>query len=65
MSVYTENVKFDWDSAKAESNEKKHNVSFLAITVFDDPYALIASDSKYSVSENREWIIEEFKRLPL
>lgn len=52
-------MKFEWDAAKALSNEKKHGVSFdLAITVFDDPYALIAPDEKHSTpSETREWII--------
>lgn len=53
-------MKFDWDLAKAESNKKKHQVSFeLAITVFDDPYALIAPDPKHSVQEEREWIVGE------
>jgi uncharacterized protein len=53
-------VKFEWDHAKAESNLKKHHVSFdLAVTVFDDPYALIAPDPKHSSTEQREWIIGE------
>jgi len=60
FSVYTKNVKFAWDSVKAASNLKKHQISFdLAITVFDDPYALIAPDPKHSVVEHREWIIGE------
>lgn len=52
-------MKFDWDSLKAASNIKKHGVSFeLALTVFDDPYALIAPDPKHSSEdESREWII--------
>jgi uncharacterized protein len=52
-------IKFDWNSSKALSNEKKHGVSFeLAITVFDDPNALIAPDEKHSTpEETREWII--------
>lgn len=52
-------IKFDWDSAKAQSNFKKHKISFdLAITVFDDPNALIAPDEKHSTEhEIREWII--------
>ncbi len=51
-------MKFDWDLTKAESNRKKHGVSFdLAITVFDDPFALIAPDPKHSNVEEREWII--------
>jgi uncharacterized protein (DUF4415 family) len=63
LSVYTENVKFDWDRAKAESNLKKHGISFmLAITVFDDPHALIAPDPRHSKAEAREWIIGESDR---
>lgn len=43
---------------KAAANLKKHQISFdLAITVFDDPSALIAPDPKHSKVENREWII--------
>ena len=46
--------------AKAESNARKHHVSFtLAVTVFDDPYALIAPDPGHSTMEAREWIIGE------
>jgi uncharacterized protein len=53
-------VRFEWSDAKADSNSKKHGVSFgLAVTVFDDPYALIAPDRKHSVAEAREWIIGE------
>jgi uncharacterized DUF497 family protein len=53
-------VKFDWDPAKAASNARKHGVSFtVAITVFDDPYALIAPDRRHSTTEAREWIIGE------
>lgn len=53
-------MKFEWDPAKASSNLKKHHVSFdLAVTVFDDPYALIAPDPKHSSAEQREWIIGE------
>ena len=36
---------FEWDEAKAESNRRKHGVSFeLASEVFDDPYALAEQD---------------------
>jgi uncharacterized DUF497 family protein len=53
-------LEFEWDPAKAESNARKHHVRFmLAITVFDDPYALIAPDPKHSTAEAREWIIGE------
>ena len=63
LSVYTENMKFEWDPAKAASNAIKHGISFLlAITVFDDPYALIAPDPEHSAEERREWIIGESDR---
>ena len=46
---------------KAISNLEKHKIKFeIAITVFDDPYALIAPDEKHSSpNEKREWIIGE------
>ena len=51
-------MKFEWDESKASKNLQKHGISFsLAITVFDDPFALIAPDEKHSVEEEREWII--------
>ncbi len=51
-------MKFEWDEKKARSNLAKHKVNFdLAITVFDDPCALIAPDPKHSQKEKREWII--------
>lgn len=53
-------MKFEWDENKASANIKKHGISFeLAITVFDDPSALIAPDPKHSSAEHREWIIGE------
>ena len=54
-------MRFEWDSKKASSNERKHGISFNdAITAFDDPYALIAPDGKHSTeSEIREWLIGE------
>ena len=36
---------FEWDSAKAEVNERKHGVTFVeAATVFQDPFAVDAPD---------------------
>jgi uncharacterized DUF497 family protein len=47
-------MEFEWDDDKAESNERKHGVSFTeAMTVFGDPLALTAYDPKYSVDEDR------------
>jgi uncharacterized DUF497 family protein len=38
-------VWFEWDAAKAKSNERKHGVRFDdAMLVFADPYALIEQD---------------------
>lgn len=42
---YTKVRHFEWDPAKAESNRRKHGVSFeLAMRVFADPYALSQQD---------------------
>jgi uncharacterized protein len=51
-------VKFEWDSRKASSNLRKHSVSFAeAVTVFQDPLALIFDDELHSYKEHREIII--------
>ena len=54
-------MRFEWDKLKATGNFKKHKINFeTAITVFDDPYALIAPDEKHSTTkEKRKWIIDE------
>jgi len=53
-------MEFEWDSSKSSSNKKKHGVSFeLAVTVFDDPFALRTSDVKDSKDEARFWQIGE------
>lgn len=53
-------MKFEWDLHKAKSNLQKHRINFeLAITAFDDPFALIAPDPNHSHSEQREWLIGE------
>jgi len=59
--VYTEYVQFEWDSEKAGSNFAKRGIPFeLAITVFDDPFALTAPDERHSTpDERREWLIGE------
>ena len=49
---------FEWDPTKAVSNRTKHGVRFEeAITAFDDPMALRASDQKHSKIELRQWLI--------
>lgn len=54
-------MKFEWNKDKSKQNLKKHGISFdLSITVFDDPFALVAPDEKHSnANEKREWIIGE------
>jgi uncharacterized DUF497 family protein len=38
-------IRFEWDSAKAESNLKKHRVSFeTASRSFSDPFAIVEQD---------------------
>lgn len=47
-------MKFEWDNKKAESNLKKHQVSFEeAATVFGDPLAITFRDPDHSVGEIR------------
>ena len=53
-------MEFEWDPLKAEANKKKHDLSFeIAVTAFDDPYALISIDEKHSAKEIRKWLIGE------
>ncbi|HEY7846269.1 MAG TPA: BrnT family toxin [Bradyrhizobium sp.] len=47
---------FDWDPAKAESNRRKHGVSFEdAMGVFGDPLALSLLDNESGQGEER-WV---------
>ena len=47
-------IDFEWDTKKAESNVRKHNVSFEeASTVFSDPFELTISDPDHSHGEYR------------
>ena len=49
---------FEWDSHKAKSNQRKHEVSFdEACTVFDDDGAIIFPDEDHSNGEEREIIV--------
>lgn len=59
-------MEFEWDKAKAETNYKKHHVSFAeAATVFGDPLAITFNDPDHSVNENRliTFGISKFNRL--
>ena len=45
---------FEWDDAKAESNERKHGVSFTeAMTVFGDPLSVTGYDPGHADDEDR------------
>jgi uncharacterized DUF497 family protein len=45
---------FEWDDAKAESNLKKHGISFEAARrIFDDVFALDRVDSTTDYGEDR------------
>ena len=47
---------FDWDPAKADSNRRKHGVSFEdAMGVFGDPLALSRPDDESGQGEER-WV---------
>ena len=47
-------LKFEWDPSKAESNIKKHGISFEeAKTVFDDDFGRLISDPDHSQDEER------------
>lgn len=47
-------MEFEWDEEKAESNLRKHGVSFPeAQTVFADPLALTGFDPDHSDGEDR------------
>ena len=54
-------MRFEWDPKKATANAAKHGLTFeLAITAFDDPFALVALDVPHSMSkEERWWLIGE------
>jgi uncharacterized protein len=47
-------MRFEWDSAKAAANLRKHGVSFEeASSVFYDPLAATGPDPDHSVGEQR------------
>jgi uncharacterized DUF497 family protein len=48
-------VVYEWNSAKAATNRKKHGISFEdAVTVFLDPLALTFPDPDHSMDERQE-----------
>lgn len=47
-------MKFEWDPDKADSNARKHGVSFgQAATVFGDPHSYTFDDPDHSAEEAR------------
>ena len=47
-------MNFEWDTAKAASNLRKHGISFdEAVTVFGDSQAVTFSDTDHSENEDR------------
>ena len=47
---------FEWDEAKADSNARKHGVTFeLASTVFSDPHLLTVADLEHGETEEERW----------
>lgn len=59
-------IVFEWDETKADTNLKKHGVSFAeASTVFGDWSAKMFYDDEHSTDEKREFIVgySEMNRL--
>ena len=54
-------MRFEWDERKTVINRAKHGIGFdVAITAFDDPFALVAPDPSHSTAvEERRWLIGE------
>ncbi|MCI6547437.1 MAG: BrnT family toxin [Coriobacteriaceae bacterium] len=51
-------IDFEWDEGKAETNLRKHGVSFeSAADAFSDPYARVVSDPGHSDQEERFFLI--------
>lgn len=51
-------MKFEWNTEKANRNQRKHGVSFSeALTVFQDSLSLTYPDIDHSVDEDRFLII--------
>ncbi len=47
-------LRFEWDSNKAQSNRRKHGVTFEeASTIFGDPLSITVHDPAHSISEDR------------
>jgi len=48
-------MEFEWNSKKADDNQRKHGVTFHeAATVFGDPLAITFEDPDHSLAEERQ-----------
>jgi uncharacterized protein len=51
-------LEFEWDPAKDEANEHKHDISFTeAIMVFDDPQHIVEDTTRLEHGEKRSMAI--------
>jgi uncharacterized DUF497 family protein len=58
--------KFDWDSAKAVANERKHGITFVGATaVFDDPNVVEEDATRIEHGERRVKAIGRVGRVVL
>ena len=58
MTIVNEEILFEWDEAKAESNYKKHGITFAEATaVFFDPTHYIERDWRHDYGEERFKVI--------
>jgi uncharacterized DUF497 family protein len=49
-----EELQFDWDPVKDESNQAKHGIAFLgAARVFDDPHRIVSNSTRPEFEEIR------------
>ena len=47
-------LRFGWDTRKAQSNKKKHGMTFEeASTIFGDPLSITIHDPAHSIDEDR------------
>lgn len=47
-------VQFEWDSKKAQSNKRKHGITFEeASTIFGDPLSVTIHDPAHSIGKDR------------
>ncbi len=64
MAMIPFELEFEWDTSKAESNFKKHGVSFLeAVQTFYDPEGIHIVDRKHSKKEPRSTGSENQERV--